>query len=95
MPAKLRSVCPVVGFGGKDQLIDKAETVKKYAPTARIIIVWDGEVPERYIQEAKQKGFIGCRLPGKEEPENYLVSKFHLNKHYKEYEKPFCLLCFL
>jgi hypothetical protein len=75
MPAKLRSVCPVVGFGGKDQLIDKAETVKKYAPTARIIIVWDGEVPERYIQEAKQKGFIGCRLPGKEEPENYLVSK--------------------
>lgn len=75
LPAKLRSVCPVVGFGGKDQLIEKAETIRKYAPDAKIIIAWDGEVPKKYIQDAKEKGFTGCRLPGNNEPENYLVSK--------------------
>lgn len=75
LPAKLRSVCPIVGFGGKDQLIEKAETIQKYAPNAKIVIAWDGEVPDGYITEANEKGFIGCRLPGNEEPENYLISK--------------------
>lgn len=75
LPAKLRSICPVVGFGGKDQLIEKAETIKTYAPNAKIIIAWDGEVPDEYLQNAKKKGFVGCRLPGNLEPESYLISK--------------------
>lgn len=80
LPAKLRSVCPVVGFGGKDQLIDRAETIKKYDPNAKIVIAWDGEVTEKYLQQANELGFIGCRLPGEEEPENYLISKLLTTK---------------
>lgn len=75
LSAKLRSICPVVGFGGKDQLIEKAETIKKYNSDARIIIAWDGEVSESLLTEATEKGFIGCRLPGNSEPEYYLISK--------------------
>jgi energy-coupling factor transporter ATP-binding protein EcfA2 len=75
LPAKLRAICPIIGFGGKDQLIDKAEVIRKFAPNTKIIIVWDGAVPDSNITEAGKKGFVGCRLPGKLEPEEYLITK--------------------
>lgn len=75
LPAKLRSICPVVGFGGKDQLIEKAEVISKMAPQTKIVIVWDGAVPHDRVTEASKKGFIACRLPGNQEPEEFLIAK--------------------
>jgi len=46
MPYKLRSICPVICFGGKDELIKKAETIRDVTKNQKIIIIWDGEVSE-------------------------------------------------
>jgi len=75
LPAKIRTICPVVGFGGKDQLIDKALTIKEISNNTSVVIVWDGEVTDTYIKKAEENGFFACTLPGKLEPENYLISK--------------------
>lgn len=77
LPARVRSVCPVIGFGGKDELIEKAKTIKKFSPSETILIVWDGAADESYVEQAESNGFTGLRLPGNQEPEDYLISKLN------------------
>lgn len=75
LPTKVRMVCPVTAFGGKDELIPKALDMRKFSLGSKIAILWDGEVADTYIKEAQEKGFIAACLPGKLEPESYILSK--------------------
>lgn len=74
LPAKIRSICPVIAFGGKDQLNERAKDIQKFSPDINLVIVWDGEVSKRYISKAQEDGFFATKLPG-DEPEKYLLSK--------------------
>lgn len=74
LPAKIRCVCPIVAFGGKDQLNERARDIRKFSPDMNLIIVWDGEVSQDYVSQAKDDGFFAAKLPG-DEPESYLLSK--------------------
>ncbi len=75
LPNPLRSICLVAFYGGKDELIKKAEVIRKHSPSQKIAIVWDGAVPVSFIEEANKQEFIGCKLPGNDEPEIYFVTK--------------------
>lgn len=79
LPAKVRSICPIVAFGGKDQLNERAKDIQKFSPDTNLIIVWDGEVSPKYIDQAEEDGFSAAKLPG-EEPESYLVSKLNTDE---------------
>lgn len=74
LPQRLRGLAPVVGFGGKEQLIDRAKLLSKALPDAKILIVWDGEVDAKMLRDAAQAGFLGIRLPGNCEPEQFVLS---------------------
>lgn len=74
LPQRLRRLAPVVGFGGKEQLISRAQLLSKAIPDAKILIVWDGEVGEMFLKQAAEAGFLGARLPGSCEPEELVLS---------------------
>lgn len=74
LPHRLRGIAPVVGFGGKEQLIDRAKWLSKAIPDAKILIVWDGEVSDKFLSEAARAGFLGARLPGGCEPEEFVLA---------------------
>jgi len=73
LPSRLRTLAPVVGFGGKEQLLEKARTISKASNDAKIMIVWDGEVSDKLVAMANKDGFLGLRLPGFCEPEQFIL----------------------
>ncbi len=89
LPNKIRNICPVIAFGGKSELLDKAKTIRSFNHTAKIVVVWDGEVSSSVIEDAEKEGFIATQLPGGIEPEAYIteklktsIGKVFLEKHY-------------
>lgn len=74
LPSRLRVLAPVIGFGGKEQLLEKARTVRKASQDAKIIIVWDGEVSDKILNEARNDGFVALKLPGECEPETFILN---------------------
>lgn len=74
LPSRLRALAPVIGFGGKEQLLDKAKTIRKASDEAKVMIVWDGEVSDKFTKGALDAGFVGLRLPGACEPENFILN---------------------
>ena len=74
LPPKVRAICPIICFGGKDELITKAITVSKYSSKEKVIIIWDGGVDNSYLDKAKAAGFLGLRLPLNQEPEELVIS---------------------
>lgn len=72
LPTNIRNMAPVVAYGGKDQLAERAAIVSKSSPGMKIVIVWDGEVPSSEIEKASNLGFLGLKLPGISEPEKYI-----------------------
>jgi hypothetical protein len=73
LPARLRDIAPVVGFGGKEQLVERAKFLAKAVPDAKIMIAWDGEVDVKLLKDAQEAGFLGVLLPGECEPEQFVL----------------------
>lgn len=76
----------MIGFGGKEQLLDKAKTIRKASDEAKIIIAWDGEVSDQLVKSANDEGFIRLKLPGACEPETFILNSLNTSGG-KEYLK--------
>lgn len=77
LPAKLRVICPVICFGGKDDLVAKAEIISNHPDKQKIIIIWDGDVDASYTQRASDKGLLGLKLHPTYSPEQLIVEKLN------------------
>lgn len=80
LPSKIKSISSIVAYGGKSELIGKADIIRKSYTEQKIIIIWDGEVECIYLTDASEKGYLGLKLPGVDEPEQYLLNKLNTEK---------------
>jgi predicted ATPase len=80
LPAKLRVICPVVCFGGKDALIPKAEILSNHPDKQKIVIIWDGDVDTSYPEGANKKGFLGLKLHSSLNPEQLIIDKLNTSQ---------------
>lgn len=71
---KQRDIVSIKGYGGKDELISKAEAIRK-ATGKKILIIWDGDVENKLLTDAASLSLPipAVKLPGSERPEKYLL----------------------
>jgi hypothetical protein len=76
---KEREVVSIKGYGGKDELISKAEALVK-ATKKKVLIVWDGDTADAMLQDQRlqSSNIFAAKLPGNTEPEKFLTTSFSL-----------------
>ena len=75
LPTKYRHLCQIIGYGGQDTLVEKAKTIRDASLCKNLVIIWDGDVAKKPLNQAKKESFEYLKLPGSGCPESYFLKK--------------------
>lgn len=77
LPPKIKNLLIVKGYGGKEELIKNAQTLRTADSSKKILIIWDGDARSEthYAERAKKEDFPFDYLPTDKSPEEYIIEK--------------------
>ena len=91
LSTQARQLCQIIGYGGKDTLVEKAKTIRDASLCKNVVIIWDGDVGEKQLNKAKKESFEHMQLPGSGCPESYFLEKLETGKGRRFLKKEYLL----
>ena len=77
LPPKIKNLLIAKGYGGKEELIKNAQTLRTADSSKKILIIWDGDARSEthYAEGAKKESFPFDYFPTDKSPEKYIIEK--------------------